>query len=348
MQLAEMLKELKSRSKAKVIVESGFLALILLILFAGNFITLLIMALNRRMRTISNMFVASLAISDIGLGAFIVCPLGFSTLAISQWPFNDATCQYQGYIAITLAMASTQTLALMAVNRYFRIVRPLKYRRYFTKKKTIIMVLSAWFFSLCAPLPHMLSGHKMVFHPSKFFCYFQIDGGPFLAFLATVYVGLPACLIFYCYLRIFKFVRYHNNNFQITGYGTSRIHVEEIKVTRTLFVIVVFFSLCCTPILSIDIFDTIRGSWTFPREAYVAYSFLATISGALNPIIYGVLNKNFQNEYLKILRCKYWRSQRIIVSLAVEGGAIVEQLTLGGGARTVAMSLALTCANEVN
>ena len=112
--------------------------------------------------------------------------------------------------------------------------------------------------------------------------------------------------------------------------------------------IVVFFSLCCTPILSIDIFDTIRGSWTFPREAYVAYSFLATISGALNPIIYGVLNKNFQNEYLKILRCKYWRSQRIIVSLAVEGGAIVEQLTLGGGARTVAMSLALTCANEVN
>ena len=182
MQLAEMLKELKSRSKAKVIVESGFLALILLILFAGNFITLLIMALNRRMRTISNMFVASLAISDIGLGAFIVCPLGFSTLAISQWPFNDATCQYQGYIAITLAMASTQTLALMAVNRYFRIVRPLKYRRYFTKKKTIIMVLSAWFFSLCAPLPHMLSGHKMVFHPSKFFCYFQIDGGPFLAF----------------------------------------------------------------------------------------------------------------------------------------------------------------------
>ena len=321
MQLAEMLKELKSRSKATVILESGFLALILFILFAGNFITLSIMAFNRRMRTISNMFVASLAISDIGLGAFTACPLSFSTLAISQWPFNDATCQYQGYIAIILAIASTQTLALMAVNRYFRIVRPSKYRRYFTKKKTIIMILASWFFSLCAPLPYMLSGHKMVFHPFKFFCYFQIDGGPFITFLATVYVGLPACLIFYCYLRILKFVRRHNNNFQLTGNGTSRIHVEEIKITRTLFVTVVFFSLCWTPILSIDIFDTIHGSWTFPREAYVAYSFLATISSALNPIIYGVLNKNFQKEYLKIFSCRYCRSQRIIGPLAVEGGA---------------------------
>ena len=163
-----------------------------------------------------------------------------------------------------------------------------------------------------ATIPYFLSGHKMVFHPAKFFCYLQIDSGPFTAFMVTVYIGLPTCVIAFCYVRIFQTVRSHNNNFQTAGVGSNRVNVEEIKVARTLFVIVVFFNLCWTPVLLIDIVDTIAGRWIFPREAYVAYSFLGTISSALNPIIYGVLNKSFQKEYVKIFRCSYCRFQTIV------------------------------------
>ena len=321
-QLDSMMKELKSRSRAKVVLESGLLMCILLFLFVGNFITLLVMILNRRMRKVTNLFVVSLAFSDFCSGALATCPLALPTLATSQWPFNDLTCQYQGYMIIFLVVASTQTLALMAVNRYFRIVEPTKYRRFFSKKKTTIMILMSWLYSIFAPLPYMLSGHKMVFHPSKFFCYLEINSGAFTAVLVTVYIGLPASVIFYCYLRIYKTVRSHNNNFQLAGSGVSTINVEEIKMARTLFVIVVFFNLCWTPILLIDLVDTIRGRWVFPREVYVAYSFLAAISSALNPVIYGVLNKNFQNEYLKILRCTYCRSVTRVEPLTIEIGAI--------------------------
>ena len=67
-QLEDMLKELKSRSKEQVILESvSFVFLSLLMLF-GNFVTLLVMLLNRRLRTIPNMFVASLAVSDFSIG----------------------------------------------------------------------------------------------------------------------------------------------------------------------------------------------------------------------------------------------------------------------------------------
>ena len=310
--LAEMSKELKARSRAKVVLETGAYALILFVLFVGNLITLFVITFNHRMRTIPNMLVASLAISDFLLGALSACPIALTTLATSEWPFNDTTCQYQGYVAVTLAVASTQTLALMAVNRYFRIVSPAKYRRYFTKKRTTIMILVLWFYCMWAPLPYILSGYKMVFHPSKFFCYLQIDSGPFTAFLVTVYVGLPTCVIFFCYLRIFQTVRSHNTNFQTTDVANNTVNVEEIKIARTLFVIVVFFNLCWTPVLLIDIVDTIRGTWMLPREAYMAYSFLATISSALNPVIYGILNKNFQKEYLKVLRCGYCRSQTVV------------------------------------
>ena len=75
-QLADMLKKLKSRSKEKVILETGVFVLILLFLFVGNVLTLLAMILNPRMRTIPNMFVASLAVSDVSFGVFMVCPVG--------------------------------------------------------------------------------------------------------------------------------------------------------------------------------------------------------------------------------------------------------------------------------
>ena len=322
-QLVEMLTELNARSKARIALEAGFFAVILSLCFVGNSITLLIMVLNRRMRVVpANMFVASLAISDFSLAALSSFS-GFVVLSTSHWPFSNTFCQYQGYMAITLAIASMQTLAMMAVNRYFRIVSPKKYRRYFSKKKTMIIIFVAWLYSFCAPLPYVISGNKMVFHPSKFFCYLQIDSRAFTTLLAIVYVGFPTFIIIYCYLRIFKTVRSHNNNFQTSYAGNSAVNVEEIKVARTLFVIVVFFNLCWTPVFVIDIVDTIQGSWIFPREAYVAYSFLATISSALNPMIYGVLNKNFQDEYLKILRCRYSRSQTTVKPLKVENGGSV-------------------------
>lgn len=83
-------------------------------------------------------------------------------MVTSSDPFNDTFCQFQGYIAIALAVASIYTLVLMAVNRYYRIVKPAKYLRYFTKKKTTIMILVSWSSALRAPLPYFLSGHKMV------------------------------------------------------------------------------------------------------------------------------------------------------------------------------------------
>ena len=116
-QLAERLREFKSRSKGKAILVSSLYVAILLFLFVGNILTLLVMLLKRRMRTIPNMFVASLAVSDLPKGISSAAPLGIPTLVTSHWPFNDKTCQFQGFIIITLVgFALIHTMVLMAVN----------------------------------------------------------------------------------------------------------------------------------------------------------------------------------------------------------------------------------------
>ena len=268
------------------------------------------------------MLVASLAVSDLFIGVFSADPLAIPTLVTSHWPFNDTTCQFQGYLASALCFASIHTLVLMAVNRYYRIVKPTKYRHYFTKKKTLIMILVTWFYSICAPLIYVLLGNKMVFHPSKFFSCIPIKNSTFLAYI-PLYIGIPTCVIIYSYLRIFSTVRHHNSNFHRPGNPVSTVNVEEVKVARTILVIAVFFTLCWIPIFTIDFLDKIFQRWIFPPEAYMAYTFLGAISSALNPFIYGVLNKSFRMNYLNVLRCRCCRSQAVVEPLALRVRASV-------------------------
>ena len=56
------------------------------------------MLLNRRIRTIPNMFVASLALSDLLIGVLGAGPLALPVLVTSSDPFNDTFCQFQGEI----------------------------------------------------------------------------------------------------------------------------------------------------------------------------------------------------------------------------------------------------------
>ena len=162
---------------------------------------------SRQRRTIPNLLVTSLAVTALCLGGFVSAPLGPIGLATSKWPFNNSICQFQGYFAIMLGAASIHTLVLMAVNRYFRVVKSSKYRRYLFLKWvqngfSSIQVLLLWFI---------------------------IDSDAFAAFLVAVYVGIPSCIIYYCYFRILKTIRSHNNNLSHPGNGTNTVNIKKLR-----------------------------------------------------------------------------------------------------------------------
>ncbi|EDO39161.1 predicted protein [Nematostella vectensis] len=314
--LQQMQRELASRGTAKVVAESGTFFLFMVIVLFGNSLTLYIVLSNRRLRTVPNLFVVSLALSDLGMGVLSM-PMCITVLSVSGWPFGDSACQYNGFIAVTMGVSSTQTLALTSVNRYFKVVKPSLYRKYFTMRATIICILSSWFLATLATIPYLASGSRMIFHPGKYVCYLHINAGWYVAFVATIYVGLPSSVIMFCYFHVFKAVKAHQKRFQNTN-NNSNVSVEEIKITRTLFVVVVCFMFCWSPILIIDLVDTFRGFWSMNRETYTMWSFLAIVSSAVNPIIYGFFNPSFRREYLKILLCKRGRSEEGVARITVK------------------------------
>lgn len=294
--------ELRNRALLWIICETAFYLLIALAAVTGNSFVLLAIYRNPQLRTIPNYFIAALAMSDIFLP--LLCgPQSITVALLGRWPFSENVCQAQGYFVITLACASMQILALTAINRFYRIVRTKNYRRIFTKRNTIIMIVLSCFLASVEPLPYLLSGRRYLFHPGKMFC-FQTAEISIPSFLVYAYIGPPSFTLAVCYFLVFRKIRAHRQNVQsnLTSSSANNSPTSwDIKTTKILFISVLGFLACWTPISIIDFVDTFRGEVTFPRQVYFFYLILGNLSAVINPVIYGFMNKNFRAEYKKII-----------------------------------------------
>ncbi|XP_028514443.1 melatonin receptor type 1C-like [Exaiptasia diaphana] len=300
---------LSNRSMTVAIAESAVSSSLIVAATLGNFLVLWIVYRNRNLRTIPNQFVISLAVSDI-LMAGICAPPCLSVLVAGRRTFSNFVCQLQGFAIACLACVSLLTMMLVAVNRYFLIVRPQKYQRIFTPTNTKLMIVSVWILSLMEPLPYLLSGHHYEYHPGKVFC-FQVLRINFYTLLGYVYVVVPLVILTACYWKVFRVLRQHKVRvrklrsscaFDCTS-SRQVVSFEDINVTRTLFITVCGFLICWIPISIVDFIGFFQGTWALPRQVYLMYTFLGQLSTTLNPVIYGVMNKTFREEYKKMLCC---------------------------------------------
>ncbi|XP_068682526.1 melatonin receptor type 1B-B-like [Montipora foliosa] len=302
MNFQDLSMEVHSRELSWVICETAVYLLIVSVAITGNSFVLLAVYRNSQLRTIPNFFIASLALSDIFL-PLLCAPQSITVAIIGRWPFNDDVCQAQGYFVIVLACASLQILTLTAINRFYRIVRTKNYKRIFTKRNTTIMIGLCVFLASVEPLPYFLSGRRYVFHPGKMFC-FQTAEISVPNFLVYGYVGAPTLPLVVCYFLVFKKIRSHKQNVQSHLKSSNRdnsITTRDINITNILFITVLGFFACWTPISIIDFVDTYRGEVSFPRQVYFLYLILGNLSAVINPVVYGLLNKNFREEYKKII-----------------------------------------------
>jgi len=255
------------------------------------------------------MYIITLAVSDF-LMSLLGIPFSVASLMMGKWPFNNFFCQLQGFWILLMCAVSLQTLAVTAVNRYFRVVRSRAlYQKIFNMKTTKVTIAILWMLGLLAPLPYVVAGNEFFFHPGKVFCAHNAESlhVGYGAYLVLVYVTIPLIIIVTCYTKVFIAVRKHNLNFrsrvregnrQSNSTTDTYLSVEEVKVTHILLVVVVGFLICWIPVLVIDLIDFINADWKLKRQAYVSYSCFGYASTSLNPVIYGIMNRSFRAEYL--------------------------------------------------
>ncbi|KAK2571236.1 Melatonin receptor type 1A [Acropora cervicornis] len=302
-EVSPLYAELASRSQFFTIAELFLYTFIVCVGTVGNYAVLLVLYKNRRLRNILACFVISLAISDI-IMLNICSPFSMGVLIVGEWIFGYFFCQMSGFLVMWLACASIGTLALVAINRYFHIVKSSLYRSIFTPTKSKLIVLGGWLAALTIPLSYTAAGKQFIFQPGKLICSFEYKFS-FLVLPFHIFIGISMVILIACYVCVFKAMKVHErtvvNNLRNGNTRPVTLLLEDVKLTKILFATVVGFIICWSPVLVLDIVDTFLGTgWHLPREIYYMYTIFGTTSSAINPIVYGVMNPSYRRAYMRL------------------------------------------------
>ncbi|XP_031550047.1 melatonin receptor type 1A-like [Actinia tenebrosa] len=302
-------QELKDRSLSTTIVESGILTIIVLVTLLGNVLVCRAVYQSPRLRTITNYSVVVLALTDISMAVFVL-PLVLVVSILNKTPFGHLFCQIEAYTATSLVYNSVLTITFMSVNRYFKIVRSDQlYRKIFTRRKTMLMLLVIIIVAWLGPMNAPLQGQKFQFHPGKMIClysYKQQSQANF-ALLTFFFFTLPYCITIFCYCSIYIKVRSHNKRIANAAPSTTNntttttINRKDINITKTLFAIFLVFTLCMMQLAVVDTTEFYNGEYKLPRQVYVLYTLMCGLASAVNPFIYGLFSPAFRSEYKRSL-----------------------------------------------
>ena len=308
-------KALATRPRPLALFETSLLSIITMSAVLGNLLVCCAVYRNHRLRSIPNIFIVALAISDI-LMSSLPMPLSVEILVRGQFIYSQAVCYFQGFCVFTFGMISLKTMVIIALNRYFKICRSAQRTKLFKFRTAICLIAVNWGTALFASIPPLfLRKAHYTFQPGKAMCLIPFQANiAYTAFVEVVYVATPLILVVICCVLVFRSVQKTNMIFSTRQQDDTRLraNVEEAKVTKTLVVVFVGFAACWMPISVIDYTNAAYGQPELSRSVYLMYGFLVYISSTINPFIYGVMNRSFRSEYCRIIfglaRCRIHRS----------------------------------------
>ncbi|NXO87792.1 CCKAR protein, partial [Sitta europaea] len=117
--------------------------LIFVLSVGGNALVVAVLALNRRLRTVTNCFLLSLALSDLLLA---LCCMPFTLLPglMGAFIFGDVVCKLVAYLMGVSVAVSTFSLVAIAIERYSAICNPLQSRAWQTRSHACRVIAGTW------------------------------------------------------------------------------------------------------------------------------------------------------------------------------------------------------------
>ncbi|XP_076644747.1 octopamine receptor beta-2R isoform X5 [Halictus rubicundus] len=125
------------------IAKGCLLGSIILTALFGNLLVMVSVMRHRKLRIITNYFVVSLALADM-LVAMFAMTFNASVQMTGKWLFGYFMCDVWNSLDVYFSTSSILHLMCISVDRYWAIVKPLKYPIIMTKKVAAYMLLACW------------------------------------------------------------------------------------------------------------------------------------------------------------------------------------------------------------
>ncbi|XP_044133640.1 neuromedin-U receptor 1-like [Bufo gargarizans] len=134
---------------------------------AGNLLTCTVIAKHRKMRTPTNLYLFSLAISDL-----LVLVFGMPLETYEMWqnypfPFGEGGCHFKTFLFEMVCFASILNVTALSVERYLAVVHPLQTKHVMTNAHARRVISVVWCMSLLCSIPNTsLHGIYYIYLPS--------------------------------------------------------------------------------------------------------------------------------------------------------------------------------------
>ena len=268
-------------TKDEAIILSVVCAVASIIGTLGNSLVFLAVCKLKSHRKAPDLFITSLAFSDISVCALYLPMMIFSLSHRAhddQYVILDSAKSFLGHASM---VASATNMFAVTVDRVIAIRFPYKYVVVTTTRNTLIGIVVVWLVAL------------------TFGVLYTRD------FISTLYVSsynlsmLLTTLTMYIY--IFVAAKRQENRVQNIPVGPDAAAAEK-KVAKTIFTVVGTYALCWAPLFLFPAFvPPFRNPLLF-RKGFLWVQIMLAINSAVNPYIYCIRSKKYRTEFFKILR----------------------------------------------
>ena len=269
----------------------------------GNVLVLLVVR-GKKHRTVNDLFIVNLAISDLLLIGFL--PV-YTVKLVVNFHHTTAYCKTIPMLATMTFFVSVFTLTSMSIHRCYVITNPFKPEM--RKWKIIVWLIGLWVASFLAVLPLLIVAQGGVGASCDETWLSNKGRKVYTACLFVLQYQLPLAIITAAYIRIA--VDLFKSSTERFGPGKSlnnnrrhSVRKEDIQVMKTVAVIVLVFAICLLPV-QLTWMMTDFGGKREQRIAQDVFSkfdvLLSILHSCLNPLVYGTLTRRFRRGYIKYL-----------------------------------------------
>ena len=290
--------------------------LLFVVSLTGNSLIGLIVYKTKTMRKPINFLIVNMAMSDLLYPIFLF-PRILTGLYFDSWlisgPLGQALCKLAPFLADVSLGVSTQSLVLIAVDRFVAVVFPLR-SPLISTKLCRFFIPATWIVAMAIFSPYLIA-FKLTEYPGGMGCFQQWNeafgetsswANYYLAVL-IVLIYIPLIFIAIIYLTIlFKLKSQKIPGEQSVNAREQRAKRER-NVLKMSIAIVLVFAICWLPTITsfLVYYSTDRttiSSCSFEYFLSIA-TFLANSNCAINPFICFIFSGNYRQGIKNLLSC---------------------------------------------
>ncbi|KAK7164658.1 hypothetical protein R3I94_003140 [Phoxinus phoxinus] len=333
--------------------------LIFIVCMVGNGVVCFIVLRSKNMRTVTNLFILNLAISDLLVGIFCM-PTTLVDNIITGWPFGSLVCKLSGMVQGISVSASVFTLVAIAVDRFRCIVYPFKQKLTISTSTLIIIIIWVLAISIMCPSGVMLQVTKehrvsiLLSDGNTTQPYWCRENWPnqemrkiyTTVLFANIYLA-PLTLIVIMYARIGITLFKTSMPAAVSQVGTSGagsgsgkhsryesrqlVSRKKKRVIKMLLVVALLFTLSWLPLWALMMLSDYASLSEHQHRVINIYFYplahwLAFCNSSVNPIVYGFFNENFRKGFkaaFKLQLCSALSGKRRSYSHRLQGNAVL-------------------------